>query len=67
MLWLAVTVLDRRSIDSQEMHGPFDNIEALGEALAECTANARSDGYRAIPVVIDLCSEDVPEIVELPD
>lgn len=65
MLWFGVTIIDRGE-RSQEIHGPFDDIDSLTDTMDEVMEEAKSNGQRAVPLAFELSDdEDVPEVVEV--
>ena len=65
MLWFGITLIDvEDGSQCQEMHGPFEDIDALTTALDEAVEEANSNLQDAYPIVFELCTDDVPEIVE---
>lgn len=66
MLWFGVTVMDveDQSVSSQEIHGPFEDIDSLTDAIDERIEEATASNQIAVPLSFELCTDDVPEIVE---
>ena len=64
MLWFGITVIEDDQPVSQEMHGPFDDTDSMTEALDERLEEAESNGETAVPLSFELCTDDVPEIVD---
>ena len=66
-LWFSITFLDTSSfvVVEQEIHGPYENSEALENAINEKVSDATShgDAVVAIPVRFELCTDDVPELI----
>ena len=65
-LWVCVSVMSGRSnVVSQEVHGPFDDIDEMTDVIDACDDDADEDGHRTVPFAFELCSDDVPELVQL--
>ena len=64
MLWFGITVMEKRVVISQEIHGPYDDTDALSDAVDERLAEIEDDGNKGIPLLFELCTDDVPEVVE---
>jgi hypothetical protein len=66
MLWFGVTVMDveDQSVSSQEIHGPFEDAETMTEAIDERIEEATSENQIAVPLSFELCTDDVPEVVD---
>ena len=66
-LWFSITFLDTDSlaIVEQEIHGPYENVDALENAINEKAGDATSHGESvvAVPVRFELCTDDVPELI----
>jgi hypothetical protein len=65
MLWFGVTIIDGDE-RSQEIHGPFEDVDSLTDAVDVFVEDAQYNGQKAIPMAFELSDdEDVPEVVEL--
>ena len=65
MLWFGVTIVDVEDGNSfREMHGPYSDADALGMAVDERVEEATLNNQQAFPMPFELCTDDVPEIVE---
>ena len=66
MLWFGVTVMDveDNSVSTQEIHGPFVDAEAMTDAIDERVEEAANENQIAVPLSFELCTDDVPEVVE---
>lgn len=66
-LWFGVTAIDMasREIVDQQIHGPFEDIEALDDAVNTAIEEATltGDDIVAVPMRFELCTDDVPELV----
>ena len=63
-LWFGISLVEDDVPVSQEMHGPFEDADSLEEALEERVAEAELDGQSAVPLTFELCTDDVPEVVQ---
>lgn len=62
-LWFGITILDDDGTPQQEMHGPFADTDSLTETMDERIAEAEIEGHLAVTLSFELCTDDVPEIV----
>jgi hypothetical protein len=51
-------------VSSQEIHGPFEDAETMTEAIDERIEEATSENQIAVPLSFELCTDDVPEVVD---
>ena len=65
MLWFGITVVDEFERQSQEMHGPYEDIDGLTDAVDAVTEEIEDSGGTVVPIVFELCTDDVPEIVSM--
>lgn len=63
MLWFGAVTLEKGNAISRDIYGPFDDIDSMAPSIAEVIDEARSDGYRAVILPFELCSDDVPEVI----
>lgn len=66
MLWFGVTIMDveDNSVSSQEIHGPFEDVESMTDAIDERVEEAMNENQVAVPLSFELCTDDVPEVVD---
>lgn len=64
MLWFGISIVEDDVPVSQEIHGPFEDTDSLTEAMDERVAEAEVEGQLAVPLSFELCTDDVPEILQ---
>jgi len=69
MLWFGVTILEDEDpfpvVLSQDVHGPFKDLEALNESLGDICAEINDAGYQCVCFPFETLDEDVPEVINL--
>jgi hypothetical protein len=63
-LWYSITFVETdTTVVNQEMHGPFETTDSLETAISASAEEAGADVI-AIPTRFELCTDDVPELVD---
>lgn len=67
MLWFGITIMDveDNSVSAQEVHGPFEDMDTMQDSIEERVEEATRENQLAVPIPFELCTDDVPEIVDL--
>lgn len=67
MLWFGITIMDVEdsSVSTQEVHGPFEDMDTMQDSIEERVEEATRENQLAVPISFELCTDDVPEIVDL--
>lgn len=67
MLWFGISIMDveDNSTSSQEMHGPYEDVDLMTTAIDDRVEEATRENQLAVPISFELCTDDVPEIVDL--
>jgi hypothetical protein len=64
MVWCTVCALRRGKSESVEILGPYEDVNHMENSIRHVLRDIRDEGMRACVVPFELCSDDIPELVQ---